>query len=53
MLSRYTSVATTLTKEVLFEVGLHSVLKRKYFFFLIVNYLSSSKMGVSKFATLS
>ena len=53
ILSRYTLLATTLTKEVLLDGGLPDILKRKYLSFSIVNYLSSSKAELSKFATLS
>ena len=53
ILSRYTLRATTLTTVVLFERGLPGILERKYLSFSIVNYLSSSKAEVSKFATLS
>ena len=50
---RYTSVATNLIIVDLFKVGLSPVWKKKYFFFFKVNYLSSSKAEVSKFASLS
>ena len=53
ILSRYTSVATTITKVVLFECGLPGILLGKYLSFSIVNYLSSSKVEVSKCAPLS
>ena len=53
ILSRYTLVATNLTKAVLFEVGLSSVLGREVLLLFKVNFLSSNKAKVSKFATLS
>ena len=53
ILSRYRSVATTLTKVVLFQQGLPGILSRKYLSFFIVKYLSSSKAQVSNFATWS
>ena len=51
--SRYTLRASTLTTIVLFEGALPGILKRKHLSVSIVNYLSSSKEEVSKFATLS
>ena len=53
ILSRYTSVATKLTKVVLFEVGLSDILKKKYSFLVALDYLSSSKAKVSKFAIVA
>ena len=47
ILPRYTSVATTCTKVVLFERGLPVILQRKYLSFFIVNYLNSSKAEVN------
>ena len=47
ILPRYTSVATTRTKVVLFERGLPIILWRKYLSFFIVNYLNSSQVEVN------
>ena len=51
ILSRYTLVATTLTKVVLIEGNLRGILLRKYLPVSVVNYISSSKVEVSKFPT--
>ena len=48
----YILLATTLTREVFFEGGLPGILYEKYLSFSVVNYISSSKEEVSKFATL-
>ena len=53
ILSRHTSVATNLTKVVLFKKGLTDVWSKKYSFFFTLDYLSSGKAKISKFATLS
>ena len=53
ILSRYTLVATTLNKVVLFEGDPNGILQGKYLSFSIVNYLSSSKAELIKFSTLS
>ena len=53
ILSRHPLRATSLTKVVLFEGGLPGILSRKYLSFSIVNYLSSIKAEVRKFATFS
>ena len=50
-LSRYTPVGTKLTKVVLFQAVLCDIFWKKYFCSVRVDYLSSSKAEVSKFAT--
>ena len=49
----YASIATNLTKVVLFEVGLSGNLVKEVLLVFKVNYLICSKMEVSKFAFLS